>query len=372
MNVYFDNAASTKVNKKVLNEMVSIYKDYVGNPSSIHNFGRSLKAKIEFARRSIAEAIHAKPNQIVFCSSGTEANNIALKSAVKQHNINCIISSKIEHKSVLNTIDYLSKNNEIECSYINILKNGTLDLNDLEIKLKKFSLKKKILVSLMHVNNEIGSINNIKEIAKISKRYNALYHCDAVQSMGFLSINVEEVPVDYLSASSHKFYGPLGAGFLYSKNHISKPFLHGGGQERNVRSSTENVAAIVGMQKALEIVSKEKNNRIKHFHELRNTLREGLKKQFPTSMVNENEEQFAKILNISLPINQVGESLFMKLDLANIYASSGSACSSGAIQASPLQKALDIPNDYITLRFSFSDTNTLEEVKYVIDFFTSL
>ena len=371
MKVYLDNAASSRLRPEVLETMLPYLSNTFGNPSSTHSFGRTSKAAIELARKTIAKHIGASPSEIYFCSSGTEANNLALKLAVENLGVERIITSKIEHKCVLNTCKYLNQFHNIELEYVNLDSLGEADLIDLENKLKTSS--KKTLVSLMHVQNELGTINDLKKIALICKNNQAIFHSDTVQSIGHLLINVKEQPVDFLVASAHKFNGPLGAGFLYKKNGLNiGTWLHGGGHEKNLRSSTENVAGIVGMAKAIDLAYLNLDKDQAHVSSLKTYFKQELAANFNNISFNEAKNGVYTILSVTIPSTMANDTLMIKLDMAGIAVSGGSACASGALKVSPVLEALNFDKESATLRFSFAYFNTKEEVDYVLNFFKKL
>lgn len=368
MKVYLDNAASTRLHPEVLDKMMPYLSNTFGNPSSIHSFGRSNKAAIELARKQIAKQIEAKPNEIYFCASGTEANNLSLKLAVENLGVERIISSKVEHKCVLNVALYLEAEHQIQIDYVDLNHFGVADLSSLEILLKQSKVK--TLVSLMHVQNELGSINNIEAIAKLCKENNALFHTDSVQGLGHLKYDLKNTPIDFLSASAHKFNGPLGIGFLYKRTGLELgTWLHGGGHEKNLRSSTENVAGIVGMAKALELANSNIESNTEHLKSLKNRLRTGLKEIVPGIEFNEAENSLAKILSATFPSVIANDTFLIQLDMAGIAISGGSACSSGAAKKSLVLETLNFDKDKTTVRFSFSTFNTIEEIDYVLNYF---
>lgn len=369
MKVYLDNAASTKLHPEALEAMLPFLQNNFGNPSSIHSFGRRNKAAIEMSRKLIAKKFNVKANEIYFCSSGTEANNIALKLSVRDLGVSRIITTQIEHKCVLNTTLYLEKQEKIQVEFVRTNKFGLVDLLHLGELLSKES--NKTLVSLMHIQNELGTINDLVAIGQICKLHDALFHSDTVQSVGHYNIDFKLANLDFVSASAHKFNGPLGVGFLYMRSGLGlDSWLHGGGHERNLRSSTENVPGIIGMSKALEIAYENLVKDSEAILSLKNALKTGLQNIFKDLLVNEEVGCTSfTILSVSFPSDAFQDTFLIELDLAGIAVSAGSACASGAAIASPVLTHLNFNLNLTTLRFSFSIFNTLEEIKYVLEFF---
>tara|TARA_B110000483_G_scaffold26049_1_gene31068 strand:+ start:20519 stop:21652 length:1134 start_codon:yes stop_codon:yes gene_type:complete len=369
MQIYLDHAASSPLHPKALKAMMPYLGLSYGNPSSVHSFGRKQKAAIENVRKSIANHLGAKSSEIYFCSSGTEANNIALKLAVQDLNVERIITSHVEHKCVLNTAKFLKNQHNIEVEYLDLGIYGQVDLNHLEKLLLKSN--KKTLVSIMHIQNELGSINNIDRIGELCKQSDAFFHSDTVQSIGHYSLNLENLNISFLSASAHKFNGPLGIGFLYKKSTIAlSPWLHGGGHERNLRSSTENVPGIVGMGEALKIAYANLEKDKAQINKIKTQLKNGLLAIHKEILFNEiPEETTYTILSCSIPNRLINDTFTIQLDMAGISVSTGSACSSGAVKGSNVLEFLNLNTDYSTFRFSFSTFTKSGEIDYVLDFF---
>ena len=369
MKAYLDNAASTQVHPEVLEEMLPFLSENFGNPSSLHAFGRKGKAAIENVRKNIASYLNCKSTEIYYCSSGTEANNMALKLAVSNLGVERIITSKIEHKCVLNTAEFLNESANISVDFVELEQLGRCKLDHLENLLKKSN--KKTLVSLMHIQNELGTINPIQEIGMLCEQYDAYFHSDTVQSIGHYPIDLTHTKIDFLSASAHKFHGPLGAGFLYVRENIPlKTWLHGGGHERNLRSGTENVPGIVGMGKALSLANENMAKDESQITKLNNQLKTGLQSIHSSIKFNQHESFTShRILSVSIPSGLLDDMFSFKLDLAGIAVSAGSACSSGSAKASPVIEYLNLhPND-TTIRFSFSIFTSTKDIEYVISFF---
>tara|TARA_B000000475_G_scaffold266896_1_gene257281 strand:- start:271 stop:1416 length:1146 start_codon:yes stop_codon:yes gene_type:complete len=373
MNVYFDNAATTPLRKEVIKTISTVMEECFGNPSSTHSFGRTAKTYIETARKGIASLLNALPQEIIFTSGGTESDNMILSCAVKDLNVKTIISSPIEHHAVIHALDALKKNQKINVRYLKLDAQGNIDLNDLEESLKIDNSKK--LVSLMHVNNEIGNILNLHEVGNLCHNNNALFHTDAVQGVGHYLFDLKNLPVDFLSSASHKYHGPKGIGFSFvRKNSGLEPFIYGGAQERGLRAGTESVHNIVGMHEALEISHKKLEVEKKQILFLKNHFKKGLIEIFPNVHFNgnssENNLSTYTLLNVALPIDEKKASLLdFHLDLKGIACSKGSACQSGSSQGSHVLN--HIQNQKIkkmsSLRFSFSSFNNIDEVDYVLE-----
>ncbi len=373
MNVYFDNAATTPLRKEVIKTISTVMEECFGNPSSTHSFGRTAKTYIETARKGIASLLNALPQEIIFTSGGTESDNMILSCAVKDLNVKTIISSPIEHHAVIHALDALKKNQKINVRYLKLDAQGNIDLNDLEESLKIDNSKK--LVSLMHVNNEIGNILNLHEVGNLCHNNKALFHTDAVQGVGHYLFDLKNLPVDFLSSASHKYHGPKGIGFSFvRKNSGLEPFIYGGAQERGLRAGTESVHNIVGMHEALEISHKKLEVEKKQILFLKNHFKKGLIEIFPNVHFNgnssENNLSTYTLLNVALPIDEKKASLLdFHLDLKGIACSKGSACQSGSSQGSHVLN--HIQNQKIkkmsSLRFSFSSFNNIDEVDYVLE-----
>ena len=365
--VYCDHAATTPVKKEVLEEMLPFFCENYGNGSSIYSIGRESRRAIESSRNKVAMAIGAKDKEIYFTSCGSESDNLAIKGIAKA-NIekgNHIITSKIEHPAVLNTCKRL-ENEGFEVTYLNVDKDGIIDVEELKNSIKNET----ILISIMYANNEIGTIQPINEIGKIAKENKIIFHTDAVQAVGNVRINVEELGIDALSMSAHKFYGPKGMGALYVKDGIDFIKIQDGGhQERDKRAGTENVAGIVGIGKAIEIATQNIENYNSKLLKLRNYFITEITSLYPNVKINGNlKNRLPGNISISFP-NVDAEELLLKLDSKNICASAGSACSSGSSEPSHVLLALGLDKDYIlgTLRFTFGEKNNVDEIRYIIN-----
>jgi len=367
--IYLDNAATTKIDEEVVSLMVSSMQENFGNPSSTHQFGRKAKAAVETARKNIAKHFNVSATEIVFTAGGTEADNLILNNAVLNLGVQRIITSKIEHHAVLHTCEFLEKSQHITLDFVNVDEYGSIDLVHLEELLATSNTK--TLVSLMHINNEIGNILNVDEISAICKKHDALFHSDTVQVIGHYKLDLKETPIDFMVASAHKFHGPKGVGFTYFKKGFGiLPMLHGGDQERGARSSTENVHSILGMEKALSIA-------MNHLEKDRNYI-ESLKLYFISELKNLSEKiefnglssnldkSSFTILNVRFPV--MNAMLLFSLDMAGIAVSGGSACQSGSNKGSHVLAEIlnESDADKTSVRFSFSKFTTKEELDMTV------
>lgn len=369
MKVYFDNAATTPVHPEVVDAMVPVLKDLFGNPSSIHAYGREVRALIESARKTVAGLLHASPSEIFFTSGGTEADNMAIRSSVSDLGVNHIISSPLEHHAVLHTLEELAEKGSIRFSLVQVDKEGHVDLNDLE-RLLAESAGRKTMVSLMHANNEIGTIIPIHEVAVLCKKYDALFQSDTVQTMGHLPIDLSVTPVDFITGAAHKFHGPKGVGFIFIRNSVKlHPMITGGAQERNMRGGTENVYGIVGLAKALELACRQMEEDRLQVNALKQYMAESLQSSIPGLKFNGDihpDRGLYTVLNVSFPPSDSGEMLLFNLDIAGIACSAGSACSSGSNVGSHVLQAIQADPNRPAIRFSFSKFNSREEVDYAV------
>lgn len=366
MSIYFDNAASTPISKEVLQDMMPYLTDYFGNPSSIHQDGRKVKTAIESARKQVAKILNASIGEIFFTSGGTESNNTALKSSVESLDIQRIITSELEHPAILNTINQLQKRHPIEIVYVNHNEIGQIDFDHLELLLKKDNIK--TLVSLMHGNNEIGNLLDLDRVSHLCETYNAYFHTDAVQTVGHFNIDLQKTKIHFLSASAHKFHGPKGIGILYINSEIQiDPLINGGGQERNMRGGTENVAYIVGLASALTYYNQNLIERSQYILDLKKYFIQSLDAQNIDYELNGSVDQsLYTVLSLSFPRNAQSDMLLMLLDIDGVSVSGGSACSSGAEKASHVINAIHKNSNRRTIRFSFSHYNTKSEIDTVI------
>ncbi len=366
MKVYLDNAATTKLDEEVLNAMLPYMKEEFGNPSSIHGFGRKTRSAIETARKTVSKLLNVTPAEIFFTSGGTEADNMAIVKTIETFGIKHAITSKIEHHAVEHTLQEMEKEGKIKLSWVNLDKKGNVDLAHLEELLKA---NPKSLVSLMHANNEVGTLLPINKVGEICEKYDAIFHSDTVQTMGHFAMDLRAMKVHMVTCAAHKFHGPKGVGFLYVNNTLKlKPLIHGGAQERNMRGGTENVYGIVGLAKAFEICNREMQEHQDHIRGLKNYMREQLQKNVPGVEFNgeTDEHSLYTVLNVLLPPSEDGEMLLFNLDIQGIAASGGSACSSGSNQGSHVLRGLDVDMSRPSVRFSFCKYNTKEEIDYAI------
>ena len=366
-NIYFDNAATTKLDDEVLKEMLPYLKDNYGNPSSIYKLGREARKAIEDSREKIAKVLNCKANEIYFTAGGSESDNTAIKGTAKANKKrgNHIITSKIEHPAVLETCKQLEKEG-FEITYISVDEKGIVDLEELKKSIKPTT----ILITIMFANNEIGTIQPIEEIGKIAKGNNIYFHTDSVQAVGSIKIDVQKLNIDSLSLSGHKFYGPKGVGALYVKTGVPfEKFISGGHQERNKRAGTENVAGIVGIGKAIELAYENLDEYNKKIKELRDYYVKQVEEKIPYIKINgDMEKRLPGNSNISFRFIE-GEGLLLNLDLKGICASSGSACTSGSLDPSHVLLAIGLPHEIAhgSLRVSIGKYNTKEEIDYLIE-----
>lgn len=365
--IYVDNAATTKIEGAVVEEMIPFLKEEYGNPSSIYTLGRTARKAVEKAREQVAKAIGAKPNEIYFTSCGSEADNTALKGIAyaNQKKGKHIITSQIEHPAILDTCKALEKQG-FSISYIPVNEKGIIKIEELE----KAITKDTILISIMFANNEIGTVQPIEQIGQIAKKHNVVFHTDAVQAVGNIPIDVQALGIDLLSMSAHKFHGPKGVGALYVKSGIVfDKFMNGGHQERNKRAGTENVASIVGMGKAIELANEHLTENVSHMKALRDDYFKQILEKIPYVQINgDRESRLPGNTNVSFRFIE-GEGLLLNLDLKGICASSGSACTSGSLDPSHVLLAIGLPHEIAhgSLRVTFSKDNTKEEVDRIIE-----
>jgi len=366
--IYFDNAATTALDKEVLDAMLPYLTSHFGNPSSIYSYGRESRLAIESARKMVAKLLNAHPGEIFFTSGGTESNNTAILSAIRDLGCKHIISSPIEHHAVLHTVEHYGCGDDVSYSYVKLFPNGHIDLADLEEQLA--SHEKRCLVSLMHANNEIGNILDIDAVGNLCKKYNAIFHSDCVQTVGHYHLDLRKTPVHFISAAGHKFHGPKGVGILYVNDNVKiKPFIFGGGQERNMRAGTENLYGIVGFAKALELAMANYEKESEYIRSLKAYMAEKLRQKIKGVEFNGDAEGkcLYTVLSAAFPKTEKSEMILFNLDINNICVSGGSACSSGADQGSHVIRAINNNPSLVTVRFSFSKYNTKEEVDIVVE-----
>ena len=371
--IYFDNAATTEMSDKVISVIMDTMKNNYGNPSSTHSFGRNSKSILELSRKFIAEKLNAKTSEIIFTSGGTESNNMIIKSVVEAQNIERIITTKIEHKAVLNSIESISKTKKISVEYLDVDNCGNPNIEQLKNSLEKSD--QMTLVSLMHINNEIGTIINLNEYGEICRSNNALFHSDTVQTIGHYDLDLSATTIDFITCSAHKFHGPKGVGFAYINNEtIINPFIEGGSQERGYRGGTESIHNILGLKTAFEISYESLEKDSKKVSKIKEYFIHSILKNIPGTKINGNSDTHNSsytILNLCLPITKEKKTVLdFKLDLAGIACSSGSACQSGSSKPSHVLSEIlsNSEMEKISLRFSFSKFNSLEEVDYVVSF----
>ncbi len=366
--VYLDNAATTPIRTEVVEAMLPYLREHYGNPSSIHAEGRKVRAAIESARKIVAQNLNASIGEIFFTSGGTEANNMALRCSVRDLGVKRIISSPLEHHCILHTLDGLKKVTDVTIEYLEVDHLGRIDPSDLRNRLRASS--EKTLVSLMHANNEIGTMIDIDLISAICAENDALFHSDTVQTIGHFRIDVSKTKINFLAGGAHKFHGPKGCGFIYiNQDSMIHPFIEGGGQERNMRGGTENVYGIIGTSTALQFVNTHLEDEVAHIRTLRDTFRHRLTEEFDDVLFNGDIDgnSLYTVLSVSFPATERSDMLLLSLDIAGVSASGGSACSSGAEAPSHVLEAIKADPKRKTIRFSFSALNTIDEIHYAID-----
>ena len=366
--IYFDNAATTALDPTVLECMMPYLTEKFGNPSSIYSYGRETRMAIETARKSVAKILNAHPAEIFFTSGGTESSNTAIQASIRDLGCKHIITSPIEHHAVTHTVEHLDNMDAVKVSYVKLLPNGHVDLENLEELLA--ASEEKTLVSLMHANNEIGNMLDMNAVGELCKLYNAIFHSDTVQTVGHFPFDLRKTPVHFITGAAHKFHGPKGVGILYINENVRiKPFVHGGAQERNMRAGTENIYGIVGFAKALELATENYETDSAHIGTLKYYMLEQLKKNIKGVGFNGDVlgNSLYTVLSASFPKTEKSEMILFNLDINNICASGGSACTSGAEQGSHVIRAINNNPNQVTVRFSFSKHNTKEEVDAVVE-----
>jgi len=366
--IYFDNAATTALDKEVLGAMLPYMTTQFGNPSSVYSYGRESRLAIETARKSVAKLLNAHPGEIFFTSGGTESNNTAIGAAIRDLGCKHIISSAVEHHAVLHTVEHYDHQELVTTSFVKLNSIGHVNLQYLEEELS--SHKERCLVTLMHANNEIGNLLDIDAVGNLCKTYNAIFHSDCVQTVGHYHLDLRKTPVHFISAAGHKFHGPKGIGILYVNDNIKiKPFILGGGQERNMRAGTENLYGIVGFAKALELADANMEKESVYIQSLKTYMIEQLQMHFKGVQFNGDfaGKSLYTVLNVSFPKTEKSEMIIFNLDMSNICVSGGSACSSGADIGSHVIRAISNNPNLVPVRFSFSKYNTKEEVDRVVE-----
>ena len=365
MNVYLDNAATTPMDPEVLEAMLPYMKENFGNPSSTHAYGRKTKTAIEKSRKIIAGYLNCQPAELYFTSGGTEADNMALKCAVRDLGVKRVITAATEHKAVIESAELLRKQFGIEVEYLQLDEMGRPMATDLEERLQN---EMPTIVSLKHANNEIGTKIDLHEIGNICRKYGALFHSDTVQTMGHYTFDLSDIPIDFITCAGHKFHGPKGVGFLYVRKELRvKSMIQGGGQERQLRGGTENLYGIVGLGRAFELAYAD--NHITHVQGLKDHMKEELVKKFPEIGFNgdtSTEGSLYTVLNVCLPETENNKMFLFSLDLKGIAVSGGSACNSGATGGSHVLTAIGSSTSCTSVRFSFSRFTTKAEVDYTL------
>jgi len=367
MRVYLDNAATTPVDPEVLKAMYQVMENHYGNPSSIHSHGREVRTLIEKARKTVAGLLHTSPAEIFFTSGGTEADNTAIRCGIIDHGIKHAITSRLEHHAVIHTLEAMKKAGVIELSFVDVDEKGNVNYQHLETLLQH---PERSFVSLMHANNEIGTLTDIELVGELCEKYNAIYHCDTVQTMGHYPHDLSKLKAHFIVCAAHKLHGPKGVGFLHVNHRIKiNPMIYGGSQERNMRGGTENVYGIVGLAKALETAYTEMPQHHAHIQELKSYMMAQLKATVPGVEFNgetEPAKSLYTVLNVSFPEMEMADMLLFSLDIAGISASGGSACSSGSDIGSHVLTAIGGNPNRPAVRFSFSKYNTKAEIDYAI------
>jgi cysteine desulfurase len=365
--IYFDNAATTPLAPEVLEAMMPYLTEKFGNPSSIYSYGRETRLAIEQARKSVAKNLGAKPAEIFFTSGGTESSNTVLNAAITDLGCKHIISSPIEHHATLHTVTHLAKLHNLKLSFVQILPNSHIDMDHLAALLA--ATTEKTIVTIMHANNEIGTMIDIAAVGQLCKQYGAYFHSDTVQTVGHFPFELSQLPVDFITGAGHKFHGPKGVGILYINENVKiSPLVHGGSQERNMRAGTENLYGIVGFAKALELATEKHEEERAYIQSLKQHLHDQLIAKIPS--VSFNGDPFGRslynLLSVNFPKNEKTEMILFNLDMHHVCASGGSACSSGAQQGSHVINALNRGSEIVTVRFSFSKQNTIAEIDQVV------
>lgn len=365
--IYLDNAATTSLDPAVLEAMMPYMTEKFGNPSSIYSYGRETRLAVEMARKTVAKILNAHPAEIFFTSGGTESSNTAIFAAVRDLGCKRIITSPVEHHAVLHTVEYLAKKGEVELEYVKLTGNGHVDMADLEARLAAKDVK--TLVTLMHANNEIGNMIDLPAVGELCRKYNAVFHSDTVQTVGHFPFDLKNTYVHFITGGGHKFHGPKGVGLLYVNENVKiHPFIHGGGQERNMRAGTENLYGIVGFAKALELATEQYEHDSQYMQSLKVHMMEKLKEAFPDVTFHGDPlgRSLYTVLNVGFPKTEKSEMLLFNLDINNICASGGSACSSGADAGSHVIRAIYNDPEKVAVRFSFSKHNTVDEIDAVV------
>ncbi|GAC1300814.1 MAG: cysteine desulfurase family protein [Mucilaginibacter sp.] len=367
MRVYLDNAATTQLDPEVLKQMYMVMESHYGNPSSIHGHGREARTLLERCRKTVAGLLHTSPAEIFFTSGGTEADNMAIRCGIVDNNIKHAITSRIEHHAVIHTLEAMQKAGNISLSFVDVDSKGNIDYQHLETLLKD---NDRSFVSLMHANNEIGTLNDIIRIGDLCEQYNALFHCDTVQTLGHYKHDLQQLKVHFMVCAAHKLHGPKGVGFLHINHRVKiKPLIYGGAQERNMRGGTENIYGIAGLAKAMDIAYAEMEQHQQHIQGLKTYMINELEAKIPGIDFNgeiDPDKSLYTVLNVSFPEMESADMLLFNLDIAGISASGGSACSSGTDIGSHVLTAIGANPSRPSVRFSFSKYNTRDDVDFAV------
>ncbi len=368
MRVYLDNAATTPLDPEVIQVMCGVMESHFGNPSSIHAHGREGRTLVEKARKTVAGLLHTSSAEIFFTGSGTEADNMAIRCGIIDNNITHAITSKAEHHAVVHTLEAMEKAGVIKLSFVDIDDKGNVSYEHLEELLNS---NDRTFVSLMQANNEIGTLTNIEKVGDLCEQYNAIFHCDTVQTMAHYPHVLNQLKVHFLTCAAHKFHGPKGVGFLYINHKIKiKPLIYGGAQERNMRGGTENAYGITGLAKALDLAYADMDKHHEYIQGLKSYMIEQLLANVPGIQFNGEtapDKSLYTVLNVSFPETDIADMLLFKLDIAGVSVSGGSACSSGTDIGSHVLTAIGASSSRPSVRFSFSKYNTRQEIDFVVD-----
>ena len=367
--VFLDNASTTPIAPEIIDMMSEMMKSHFANPSSVHSYGRESKIVVEGARKKIAELLNTSPGSIFFTSGGTEADNMAIKCAIHDHKITHAITSRLSHHAVLFPLEDLEKEGLIKLSYVDIDKSGVISISHLKELLES---NPRTFVSIMHANNEIGTIQNIKEIGDICKKYNAIFHSDTVQTMAHFPFDMQKLNVDFMAASAHKFHGPKGVGFVYISENIQiKPLLRGGGQERNMRAGTENIYGIAALAMAMEMAYENLEEETDYIKGLKIYMMEKLQTELEDvqfyGKCTDMDNSLYTVLSCHFPETDIAEMLLFNLDILGVACSGGSACASGSSKGSHVLTEIVPESNRPGIRFSFSKYNTKEDIDFTID-----
>lgn len=371
--IYLDNAATTPMAPEVVDEMIPFMRDHFGNPSSTHAYGRKVKDAIETCRRNISKHLNCRPGEICFTSGGTEADNLAIQTAVLKFEVRDIITSRVEHAAVINCVTDLEKRGLAKVHWVSLHDDGSVDMADLENLLHN---NEKCLVSLMHANNEIANRIDLDEVTALCRGHGAYFHSDTVQTMGHYTFDLEKTPIHFMTGSAHKFHGPKGIGFLFHRKDLGPiQMIHGGDQERSRRAGTENIYGIVGMAKAMDLAYEHLQEHYKHINGLKLLMMRELKSAVPGVAFNgqsESEDSLYTVLNVNFPDSEIASMMLFRLDIEGIACSGGSACSSGSARGSHVLEQVKCKNEGPNVRFSFSRYTTVDDIKSCVGILAQL